>query len=219
MFSLESFHKQYETDTTEVVIRGQRYTLFLPNSLDCFVNQEDIFHDFPLWAKVWEASMVLADHLAAMPVTGDKRFLEIGCGLGLTGIVASAAGHHVTMTESDAHALNFARANAAKNLPKGGANLQIVELDWNNPQLKGKFDTIFGSEVVYRREDFSTLTNLIETYLDHGGDVILAESARETSLEFFRQMQEVFDVRGQKKTIHTGDRQMKVILCTMRRKG
>ena len=121
MSSLESFDRKYETDTKDVVIRGRKFNFLVPRSLDRFVDPQDIFHDFPLWSKLWETSIVLADYLAGCTADPHKSLLEIGCGLGLVGVVASSFGHNVTMTEYNPDALNFARANAEINAPEGGA--------------------------------------------------------------------------------------------------
>ena len=128
-----------------MAIRGQSFSFFLPESLDTFIDLQDIFHDFPLWAKLWEASLVLADYTARLHVEPDRNFLEIDCGLGLVGIVASSFGHNVTMTEYNPDALNFARANALLN---NASTIDIMALDWGNPQLQGSFDTIMGSEIM-----------------------------------------------------------------------
>ena len=115
MFSIEDFYKEYETETTEVVINNKKFSLLLPRYLYPFINPIDLFHDFPLWAKIWKASWVLSGYLAGMPVDDDKRILEIGGGIGLVSIVAAAFGHQITMTEYNPDALNFARANAHRN--------------------------------------------------------------------------------------------------------
>lgn len=120
MSSLESFDRKYETETKDVVIRGRRFSVLVPRTLDRFVDPHDIFNNFALWSKLWEASIVLADYLAGTTTDPQKRFLEIGCGLGLVGVVASSFGHEVTMTEYNPDTLNFARANAQKNAPEGG---------------------------------------------------------------------------------------------------
>ena len=148
MFTLESFQKQYETDTKDLTIRGRSFSFFVARALESFVNSQDIFKDFPLWIKIWEASIILADYLAGLKVEPEKRFLEIGCGIGLVGIVASAFGHQVTATEYNQDALNFARANALLNR---ASNIEIKDMNWNKPQLQGSFDTIIGSEISIRR--------------------------------------------------------------------
>jgi len=215
MFTLESFQKQYETDTKDLTIRGRSFKFFVAKSLESYVDSQDIFNDFPLWIKIWEASMVLADYLAGLKVEPEKRFLEIGCGLGLVGIVASAFGHHVTVTEYNHDALNFARANALLNKV---SNIEIREMNWNNPQIQGSFDTIIGSEIIYKESDFPSILNLFRTYLKDGGEVILAEGIRKTSMEFMRQMEDTFNITAQKKIFRSEDLEVMVMLCRMRLK-
>ena len=216
MFSIESFHRQYETDTADLLIRDRRFSFLVPKSLDTFVDQGDIFHDFPLWAKIWEASIILSDYLAAMPVDPEKRFLEIGCGMGVVGIVAAAFGHRVTMTEYNPDALNFARANAHTNLSPENGNFEIAELDWSTPRLAGLFDTIVGSEVIYKKTDYQSILDLIKTYLRPSGEIVLAEGVRKTSMEFFRQVSGRFDIAAQKKILRSKGEEIRVILAKMR---
>ena len=216
MFTLESFQKQYETDTKDLTIRGRSFSFFVAKSLESFVDSQDIFNDFPLWIKIWEASMILADYLAGLKVEPEKRFLEIGCGLGLVGIVASAFGHHVTATEYNQDALNFARANALLNKV---SNIEIKEMNWNKPQLQGSFDTIIGSEIIYKESDFPSILNLFRTYLKDGGEIILAEGIRKTSMEFMRRMGDLFNITAQKRIFRSEDREIMVMLCRMRLKS
>jgi len=212
MFSMESFQQEYETDTVDVAIRNRKFRFLVPKSLDRFVDPENVFNDFPLWAKIWEPSVILADHLASMPVNSEKRFLEIGSGLGLVGIVASSFGHKVTMTEYNYDAINFARANAHIN---DCSNLKIMELDWNRPELEGTFDKIMGSEVIYMEKSFYPILRLFRTYLKEDGEILLAERPRRSSIEFFRQMSERFNVRAQKKIIRNGSDEIRVMMCRM----
>ena len=212
MFSMESFQQEYETDTVDVVIRKREFSFLVPKSLDKFVDPENVFNNFPLWAKIWEPSVILADYLASMPVNPKKRFLEIGSGLGLVGIVASSFGHKVTMTEYNHDALNFAKANAHIN---NCSNLEIMELDWNRPELEGTFDRIIGSEVIYMEKSFYPILRLFRTYLKEDGEILLAERPRRSSIEFFRQMSERFNVRAQKKIIRNGSDEIRVMMCRM----
>jgi len=217
MFSLESFQRRYETDTADLVIRDRRFRFFVPRSLDTFVDQGDIFHEFPLWAKIWEASMVLADHLAAMPVDPERRLLEIGCGVGVVGIVAAAFGHRVTMSEYNSNALDFARANVHANLSaNNGTSIEVMRLDWNQPKLAGRFDAIVGSEVIYKETDFQSILKLVEACLRPWGEIILAEGFRKTSMAFFSQVSERFDITAQRKTLRSKGEAFPVILAKMR---
>jgi len=216
MFSIQNFHKRYKTDASEVVIRNRRFSFFVPRSLDPFIDRDDVFQGFPLWAKIWEASMVLADHMASLEPDPHRHILEIGSGMGLVGIVASSFGHRVTLTESNADALNFARANALRNLSSSDPDLAIRKLDWNHPRLEGAFDTIAASEVVYSERDYEPLFKLFNRYLKEGGEIVLAEGLRKTSMNFFKEMGQHFDMKAQKKIIRTPEKEIRIILCRMR---
>ena len=214
----KQFLAEYETDATEVKIGARDFNFFVPGSIDRFTNTQDIFRNFPLWAKIWEASLILADYLAAMPFKPEKRFLEIGAGLGVVGIVAASFGHNIIMTEYNKDARNFARANAQKNLSREHPNLQIVKLDWNKPHITGRFDYIIGSEVIYNQKDFKPLLKLFRDYLKPGGEVILSEGIRKTSLEFFKKMEESFQIKARKKSLRSKDKKIEVVLARMRSK-
>jgi len=220
MFSIQAFHTQYETDTADLKIRDRRFRFFVPKSLDRFLDQRDVFHEFPLWAKIWEASIVLADHLAGMPVNPERHLLEIGCGVGVVGIVAAAFGHRVTLTEYNPHALDFVRANAHANLSAhNGAGVEVLPLDWNHPNLAGRFDAIVGSEVIYRETDFQAILSLFETCLKPSGEILLAEGLRKTSLAFFQQASERYDISAQKKTLRSTNKEAPVLLARMTFRG
>jgi predicted nicotinamide N-methyase len=210
MDTLTPFQKQYETETRDVVIRGRSFRFFVPTNLEIFIDPDDIFHDFPLWSKIWEASLVLADFLAGMKPQPEKRFLEIGAGIGFVGIVAAAFGHRITITEISSPALDFIRANSLINQC---SPVDIVRMDWNSPGLGGGFDYIVGSEVVYHEKDFDPLQNLFNRLLKPGGKMILCSEVRKVTLKFYRRLQPFFKLSAQKKRIRSQDQEMPVILC------
>jgi predicted nicotinamide N-methyase len=204
-----------ETEEKSVVIRGRKFTLLMPKFIEEYIDSQDPLHDFPLWAKAWEASWVLADFLAGLPAEPGKRLIEIGCGLGLVGVVAASFGHKVIMTEHNPDAIEFARVNAEIN---HCADMEIIDLDWTSPGLYCRFDYIVGSEVVYHEKDFEPLRNLFERLLKPEGEVILCEGVRRTSLDFFKEMQRHFDLKAQQKSIRSPEKTVLVILCRMKPK-
>ena len=212
MFTLEKFKKEYETNTTELILRGRKFHFLVPGKLDRFLHSDDPFKDFPLWSKPWEASWVLADYLAGKEVEPDKHFLEIGAGMGLVGITASCFGHNFTITEYNPHAIQFARANALLN---DCMNLEITELDWHSPSLRGSFDYIVGSEVTYKDEGYAPLHGLIKSFLKPSGKVILCSEVRKTAMVFFQQMQAFFDITAQKKTLRGDKDERHIVLGHM----
>lgn len=215
-FSLQSFQREYETDATEVVIRGKRFSFLRPSSIERYVDPDDMFHNFPLWSKVWEASIVLADYLAGLEQQPEKQYLEIGAGMGFVGVVAAAFGHRITVTESNLQAVDFVRANAAIN---NSSNLEIIQMDWNAPQLEARYDYIVGSEVVYHERDFRPLQTLFNNYLKPEGELILCSEARKITMEFYRRLQSSFAISAQKKKIRSQEGEIPVILCRMTAKN
>ena len=215
MFSLKSFYDQYQTQTTELTVAGRKYQILLPRNLEPFIDSDDVLVNFPLWAKLWKASWIMADFLARKQVNPQERLLEIGGGLGLVSIVGCTCGHRMTMTEYNPHALQFARANAHLN---NCARLPIIRLDWNHPNLEESFDAILASEVIYRPQDFAPLLNLFQSCLAPSGEIFLASEMRKTSGEFYQYFESKFDISAIKKMLRSEDEETMVTLIKLRPK-
>ena len=94
----------------------------------------------PYWAELWTSALVLAEQCLVSPVIGGKRVLDLGCGLGLTGIAAAAAGAEVLFTDYEEDALAFAEWNARTNLTaEAFARSSFRTADWRTP---GQFGTL-----------------------------------------------------------------------------
>ena len=215
MFSIDEFYRTYETETSEIVVNEKKFSLLLPKHLDRFIDIDDVFHDFPLWAKIWHASCVLASHLAAIPADDSQRILEIGGGVGLVSIVAASFGHHITLSEFDLHALNFARANAHRN---NCPDLPIVRLDWYHSNLETRFDRIVASEITYNEKDLDALVQLFTSHLKFGGEIILAFEVRKGGLDIFKIFQTEFDIVVSKMTLRSESATHRIILMKMQLK-
>ena len=195
-----------------MVINGKPFRFLVPGSIERFIDFEDPLRAFPLWAKIWHAGVVLAGHLSSMPVDPDKKFLEIGSGIGVIGIVAAEAGHNVTITDYNADALSFARANTHINNCR---HIKVDRLDWKQPDLDGHFDYIVGSEVIYRKEDISLLQQLFQQYLNPDGKVLLVEEMRETVSEFCRQMDRHYNISIRKNRLRSDKEESMVLLIEL----
>ena len=213
MDTIEEFHKTYETETTDIVVSGHKFSLFLPKYLYRFLNPHDILHDFPLWAKIWRASWVLSSYLADRPSDANKRILEVGGGIGLVSIVAATFGHQMTLSEYNPDALNFARANAhCNNCP----DLPIIQLDWYHPQLKTQFDQIVGSEVAYRESHLEALLKLFKSNIKPGGEIILAWEIRKSGQNLFEFFHSEFDITVSKMSLRSETATHRIMLMKMR---
>jgi predicted nicotinamide N-methyase len=109
--------------------------------------------------------------------------LELGCGLGLAGIVALSAGLRVTFSDFDPPALLFAAHNALLN---GFRAFETAHLDWHNPPEDLQVQVLLGSDLVYEMEQVEPLVHCITKLLAPGGLCLLAGQDRLPSRALLR---------------------------------
>lgn len=212
MFSMDNFKTHYDTEIADLTIGGRPFRFHVPRTIEPFIDSDDPLSQFPLWAKIWEASLLLATKLAARPVQPKEHLIELGAGLGVSGLVAAAFGHNVTVTEYDPHALAFLEANRQKN---GCADARILRLDWNQLDLEDRFDVILGSELIYKEDDFEAMRTLFRTLLQPGGEVLLAGEIRQTNKAFLDCMQTEFSIQIAKQTLRSESQTIPLLLIRM----
>lgn len=172
--------------------------------------------EFPFWVKIWEASLVLAEFVAGMPVDRNKRILEVGAGMAVPGMVASAFGHNVTVTDYEDDILDFVRVSAIMNKCR---DLKCEPLDWFEPSDLGKFDIILASEVLFHKRFFQPLLDVLNKYLASGGMIYMSHEAdRETLQPFFRMCQNSFNIAMQKKHFSRENKELDILLTRMIRR-
>lgn len=165
--------------------------------------------NFPYWAMVWDAALVLADFLVKQEPEKNREILEIGAGLGFAGLCAAARGHQVTLTDNIADALAFARLSVLhNNLTKA----HVEYLDWSAPSLAGKFDWIIGSDILYEIKSFELLLQVFAKYLKPGGKIYLTMGIRGLGpKEFFDLIKPDYAVRYQEKKLQSGGEEKKIL--------
>jgi len=128
--------------------------------------------------ELWPATLALCDWLARQDLAG-KRCLDLGCGLGLSALVASSLGAHVVGMDCEAEALYFAARNAALN---NVTQPLWVRMDWNRPGFApGIFDSIWGGDIFYEGRFFEPLERLLLRCLAPGGRVWFGDPERSVS--------------------------------------
>ncbi len=212
MFTMDQFKATYATEIADLAIGGRPFRFHVPRTIEPFIDPQDPLRDFPLWSKIWEASLLLASQLAARPVRKDERMIELGAGLGVAGLVAAAFGHRITISEYDPNALAFLEANRLEN---SCTNARICRLDWNRLDLNEQFDVILGSELIYRESDFKAMRILFQTLLKPSGEILLAGEIRQTNKAFFDGMQSVFNIQISKQTLRSESQAFTILLIRM----
>lgn len=140
----------------------------------------------PYWAELWTSALVLAERCLTSPDLVGKRVLDLGCGLGLTGICAAAAGARVLLSDYEADAMAFAEWNAHENLtPEQFARCSFRTGDWRAPEEFGSCDVVLGADIVYERRNFIPLLACLRATVSTGGEAWLAEPDRTLGQDFF----------------------------------
>lgn len=150
------------------------------DAIDAVTFAED--ERLPYWAELWPSAIGLARYLDREMSLRDKHVLELGCGLGLLGVVAARAGARVLCTDYEADALAFARHNARQN---GCRSIRHRLVDWRRPALKRRYDVILASDVIYEARNFGPLVALLQRYLARGGCAFFADPGRLNAVPFF----------------------------------
>ena len=155
--------------------------------LDAMLNDIDpiTFADderLPYWAELWPSAIGLARYLDREVSLRGKRVLELGCGLGLLGVVAARDGARMLCTDYEAKALAFAKRNALQN---GCRHVRFRLMDWRRPSLKRRYDAILASDVIYEARNFGPLVALMQRFLARGGCAFFADPGRPNAVPFF----------------------------------
>ena len=140
----------------------------------------------PYWTDLWASSIALSQHLVKSSHINKKtNVLEIGCGLGLPGIVAGMLGAKVTMTDYDEESLLFARHNWDLN---NTSSATFQTLDWRKPDKTMAADVLLASDVAYERSAFKFLTKAFKTLINRKGIILISEPNREYAQTFFKNL-------------------------------
>ncbi|HEX3032126.1 MAG TPA: methyltransferase domain-containing protein [Bacillota bacterium] len=143
--------------------------------LDPLLARVKVEDDIPFWAELWPSSLALARYLwQGADLTGYKT-LELGAGLGLSGIVAGLKGASVLQTDLVVESLNWARENAVLN---GLETIRYQQADWRDFRVEGTFDLIIGSDVLYEPKLHPHLESILSSRLAPGGRTCLADPGR-----------------------------------------
>jgi predicted nicotinamide N-methyase len=175
-----------------VAVAGRTYTLDRPTGLHVLFDHPAVRDAYaadeyiPYWSDLWPAARMLAEVIAKEPWAartppGDTlEALEIGCGLGLSGIVGLARGLRVTFSDVDAAAVQLAAANARLN---GFTDFETAAIDLRATPDR-RFPVLLAADVCYELRLTEAVAAYIRAALAPGGLALVADTDRHSARPF-----------------------------------
>ncbi len=131
----------------------------------------------PYWALVWIGARSIAAQMLATPPAPEMRVLDLGCGLGLSGIAAAIGGAHVTFADYVPQALEFVRASAGyHSLPPERFSTRTLDFTKDDPPER--YDVVLAADVVYEPGAYEPLVDFLCKALAPRGTLWLTETLR-----------------------------------------
>jgi len=145
-----------------------------------------------LFGQSWPSGERLAEQLAARVLVAGERILEVGCGLGLASLVGHRRGADVTASDLHPLAARFLAENLRLN---GLPPMKYRVGDWNEAaghdprrRVRGRFDLIIGSDVLYERDASLHLAGFIGRHAQPAAEVWIVDPDRSNRGGFNRVM-------------------------------
>ena len=73
--------------------------------------------------------------------------------------------------------------------------------------------------MTYKKEDCRPLVKLLKACLEPDGEVILAGEMRKSSMDFYKELEQWFNIRVQKKILRSDNQEVNIYLFRMTLKG
>jgi predicted nicotinamide N-methyase len=169
-----------------IVVRPAEPDRLLDDPLVHDLNQRDDY--MPYWAYLWPGALLLAEVVArepwpaCEPAAQPLDALEIGCGVGLAGLVALCRGLRVCFSDYDQAPLLFVEQSVRANA-FDPSQFTTRLLDWRNP-TEETYPLILGSDVLYERRLVPLVANLLAKMIAPGGLALIACPGRASAEGF-----------------------------------
>ncbi len=210
----------WPTTPFDVTVAGRTWTLERIADLETLWDAMDEDGDdehIPYWVELWPASLTLAqwivDHKERLR---GRTCLDLGCGMGLTALVAASLGARVVAMDYEWPALFFARRNTRINHCPSPL---WVQMDWcRHGFAPGSFDYIWGGDILYEKRFFSPIETMFTRVLAPGGRIILSTPERSVSRpvwgQFIQQGWKVEKLADQRAALQSMDMAVQLMQLT-----
>ncbi|OQR93143.1 hypothetical protein ACHHYP_02848 [Achlya hypogyna] len=127
---------------------------------------------------LWGAAVILARwvHLNRQLFEG-RSVLEVGSGLGLSGIVAAAYSQETRLTDYQQDTLDALQYNVDLNCTKHEGSVIVEHLDWDNLDLNApKVDIVMASDIICEPSTAEGFANVVRSRLKPDGVAFLVNA-------------------------------------------
>jgi predicted nicotinamide N-methyase len=162
-------------------LNGHVLTVRVIKDIEAIITDPDDEDKVPLWADIWPAARGMAQYIWEYVNFTDKQVLELGAGVGLSGVVAALKGAKLTVTDYNEQALNLTQENLILN---GIKDAESFLGDWRSFALEKQFDWIIGSDVLYDPKLNSHILDIIKKNLLPEGKLLFSHPGRLPTYEF-----------------------------------
>lgn len=169
-----------------------QFNAFIPEPLELqqsFADQlqKDPSTPAPYWAQVWAAAYALCHFLAAEPgYIQNKKVIELAAGLGLPSFLAAQISTSVICSDVSADAVELMQQSIIQNQ---FSNCKATVLDWNALPANLSADVILLSDINYEPQQFETLYNVIQQFIQQGCSIVLSTPPRLMAKPFIERLQ------------------------------
>jgi predicted nicotinamide N-methyase len=130
----------------------------------------------PYWAQHWPGAFLLAEVVAERSLIAGTRAIEIGCGLGLAGLVALGRELFVHFTDYDDAPFAYIEKSVALS-GLDASRMTAERLDWRFPP-DIRYPLVLGADLLYETANAPVLAGLIAAILEPGGEALLTTPFR-----------------------------------------
>lgn len=168
-------------------IAGQPFEFAWPEDMDVLLDdprtqeRHNVDGYMPYWAQPWPGAVLLAEAVLNGEPGQGRSAVELGCGVGIVGVVAAYHGWSVTASDWDENALHYARYNAELNHVSLAGTAMI---DFRYPPAVASYDLIIGSDLLYEKRNCEPLACWIAAALHPGGVAMLSDPYRTAADSF-----------------------------------
>lgn len=150
-------------------------------------DEDDIYlkdERIPYWAELWPSSIALARYIHDdHSISKESKVLEIGCGLGLSGLSASKKGANVLFTDYLPEPFELVKLNS---LQLTGLIPQCKTMDWRSINLEESYDFVLAADIAYEERAFEALIKAFHYFIQQGSTILLSEPNRSMAKEFIQ---------------------------------